>query len=168
MCKILRKTDSYGVSTIIGYALTLGICAMVLTSSVIIVSTYSNRRNESAARIEAQSLANRVVNMINEIVNLKQMMPDDAIDYQKTMETPDSLSTYNYYIEISQSKVTVKTTNGRVSESCTTYNVEDAVLGTNSIIGSINSKGVVINGGNKIKLSIAPTSIPVDMIVENA
>lgn len=160
------KENTFAVSTIIGYALTLVLCAMILTSTTFIVSTYVTRRNESAAEIEAQALANRIVNLISEVANFKQAMPSEEISYEKKISIPDKLTNYNYYIEITNSDVWVKTTNGQISESCTTYNVIKDIDLINSI--SSLSGGEIFPGNGYLKISIDDNSCPVDIVLESS
>ena len=164
----IAKENNFAVATIIGYALTLGICAMILTSTTFIVSTYVNRRSESAAKIEAQALANRIVNLVSEVANLKQMLPTEEINYEKKIKLPYKLTNYNYYIEIIDSDIWVKTTNGQINEKCTTYNVLKDTNLVNSI-STPSSSSKIYCGSGYLKISIDDTSVrPVDILLEDS
>jgi len=119
MHKIQIRSGDEGQSSIVGYALTLGMCAMILISSTFLVGNYMDERYESAAKIQAQSIANNIANSILEAANVKQMTPTGS--YEKNMELPDKIATYNYYIELDNGIIYVKSANGKISESSTVY-----------------------------------------------
>jgi hypothetical protein len=144
MQKILNKIRlrEDAVSQIVGYVLTILICGMILTSSTLIMGTYLEERKKAVARIEAQAIANRVVNIIIEAVTVKQMM--STAEFERRIDLPYKISDYDYYVEATDNAVWVKTADGEVNESCSTYNVVEEL-----IIEHISGK---VYSGNKYLL----------------
>jgi hypothetical protein len=71
------KNDTDAVSTIIGYTLTLVMCGMILTGSTYTMSMLVEKRTEAAARMEAQAIADRVVDIILDAAHFSQSRSSD-------------------------------------------------------------------------------------------
>jgi len=138
------KKDS-AVASVYGYALTIGICTMLLTSSTYMMTTYLERRIESAASLEAQSIANRLVGIIIELRNIKTLIP--TANYTRTMKLPDTIGNYPYYIEATDTTIYVNSTNGKIKEESTTYKVMEGLNVVSGIAGRVKS-------GNDITVGI--------------
>jgi hypothetical protein len=144
--KLIKNNNA--VSTIVGYALTLAMCAMILSSSVLIITQIVQNRSDAAARVEAQIIANRVVDIIIEAAEFSQEMEEDAI-YERVMQLPDRIGNYDYYVEATNDAIYVKTYNGRISEKCTTYLLMES-LGETPVYG-ITGK---VHSGTPILITI--------------
>jgi len=159
MRKILNKVRlrEDAVSQIVGYVLTILICGMILTSSTLIMGTYLEERKKAVARIEAQAIANRVVNIIIEAVTVKQMMP--TAEFERRIDLPYKISSYDYYVEATDNAVWVKTVDGKVSENCSTYNVVKEL-----IIDHISGK--VYSGNKYLLISLDSITNPVTIQIK--
>jgi hypothetical protein len=142
--KLLNRgyTDDFAQSTVIGYALTLSICALIFASSILMMSIYLDQRNQVAAKMEAQSIANSVVSMITEAAVVQELIP--GATYHRSMKLPPKISSYDYYVEATSSEIKVVSLDGRVSVSCSTFNI----LEGSSVIMGI--KGTVFSGNSNI------------------
>lgn len=131
------KKDKTAVSAIIGYILTLVMCAMILTSSVLMINMLVEKRSDASARIEAKAIANRIVDIIIDAAEVSQKSPN--IVYSRTMRLPDKIGNYNYYVEGTDDAIYVKSNNGRINEKCTTYNIMAGMENVYGITGKVYS-----------------------------
>lgn len=155
MRKTLKKKefDNAAQASIIGYALTICMCGMILGSSSLIMGAYLDQRNTTAAAVEAQSIANTVVSMITDAIAVKNQMPN--VEYNATFELPINIASYSYYIEATDSQVLVISSNNKISESCSTYNaIGGASLCTpmEPTCGSVISVSGKVTSANKYLL----------------
>lgn len=142
-------SDKKGVSNVLGYVFSFGIASVIMVSAVIVTTGIINNRVSAVAKLEAQSIANKVADAILEAATTWGSMPN--ADYQKMLDMPEDIAGRNYYVEITDSLVYVNTTDGQVSTSCSNYGAEQLGIG---ITG-----GRTYGGGNRLKILIDKSDI---------
>ena len=125
-----------GVSNIIGYMFSFAVASMVMVSAVFITMSIVDDKTSQVARIEAQNIANYLGTTVAEMVAMKEANPN--AEYSKTLDIPLDLAGKSYYVEITENRIYVNTTDGRVSASCTTYHADELNIGA---YGKISSGG---------------------------
>ena len=55
------------------------------------------------------------------------------------MNLPEKIGNYNFYVEGSNSAIWVNSTNGKISEKCSTYNIMSGVENVYGITGRVYS-----------------------------
>jgi hypothetical protein len=143
------KENKSAVSTILGYALTLGMCSMILVSSVFLLNLIIEKRTEAVAQVEAQVIANRIVDLILDAAKVSHEMPN--VEYSRSMRLPDKIGNYEYYVEGTNDAIYVKSMNGRIVQSCSTYNVMTDLETVYGITGKVYS-------GTNIEIKIGSAS----------
>ena len=136
------KSNKDGVSNILGYTFSFAVATMLMVSTVFMFNGVITDKTNHVAEIEAQNIANYVANAIAEAISIKQAMPE--ADYCKTLDLPNKIAGKNYKIEVTETEVYVKTLDGSVTETCSTYAVEG---GGSGIVPN------VINGNGKVTIS---------------
>jgi hypothetical protein len=69
--------------------------------------------------------------------------------YQRSMKLPPKIASYDYYVEATSSEIRVVSTDGRISESCSTFNILEGsavIMGIKGTVFSGNSNIVVTYG----------------------
>ena len=113
-------SNKTGVSNIVSYLFSLTIATMVMTGAIIITNTIIDDKINDVAEIEAENIANYVANAIAEAASIRESMPD--ADYEQKLSLPAKLAGKNYYLEVTDGVVWVKTTDGKVSKSAIVCN----------------------------------------------
>ena len=90
--------NTHGVSYSVGYVLSLGLTAIVITASLVTTTSYIDRNISKAAEMEAEILANQVANLIKQVYIIKHQYPD--ADYTTNLEIPYQLMDRYTYKEI--------------------------------------------------------------------
>jgi len=130
------RKNTHGVSNIIGYMFSFAVASMVMVSAVFITIGIVDDKTSQVARIEAQNIANYVANTVAEMVAMKEANPN--AEYSKTMDIPLDLAGKSYYIEVTEDRIYVNTTDGHVTASCSTYHADELNIGAS---GRINGGG---------------------------
>jgi len=130
------RKNTRGVSNIMGYMFSFAVASMVMVSAVLITMNIVDDKTSQVARIEAQSVANYVANTVAEMVAMKEANPN--AEYSKTMDIPLDLAGKSYYIEVTEDRIYVNTTDGHVTASCTTYHADELNIG---VSGRISGSG---------------------------
>jgi len=123
----LFKLGDKAVSQVIGYVLTFAIISATTVTVVYTTSVLLERRATAAAEIIAQDIANHVVDAITECIAMKQEFPD--ANYSRVINVPITINGRNYYIEATDERVYVNTTDGKVSARSTTYKQSELCVG---------------------------------------
>jgi parallel beta-helix repeat protein len=116
------KNNRDGVSNVLGYTFSISIAAILMVSAIFIFNGVIDDKTDEVAKIEAQNIANYVANSIAEAVSIKETMPE--ANYYKTLDLPERIAGKKYTIEVTETEVFVRTADGNVIESCSTYSVE--------------------------------------------
>ena len=116
------KNNRDGVSNVLGYTFSLSVAAILLVSAIFIFNGVIDDKTNEVAKIEAQNIANYVANAIAEAVSIKETMPEAY--YYKTLDLPERIAGKKYTIEVTETGVYVRTADGRIIESCSTYSIE--------------------------------------------
>jgi len=123
MKKILNnKINNKAVSHVLGFILTFSLASMVVATTLYTSTVLVDRSKRDAAEMEALSLANRVAGAVMEAAKMKQWYPNG--EYSKTLDIPNDLAGYRYYVEVSGDSIWVKTTGGEVEVEAPNYNLE--------------------------------------------
>lgn len=136
--KRLFRINNQAVSQVIGYILTFGIISTVTATVVYTTGVMIDRRSTVAAEIIAQSIANYLVDAITDGIAVKQDFPN--ADYSRTINVPLTINGKSYYIEATDDKVYVNTTDGRISAHSTTYGQEEICIGISGRAYPFNGK----------------------------
>lgn len=134
----MRKLqNNNAVSNILSYAFTFAIASMLVTSVVVVTNNVIDNKINEVAEIEARNLANYISNAIVEAASIKQAVSES--EYQKQIIIPLKLAGKDYFIDVLDDKVVVKTYDGKVSVSSSTYNTNDLGIGVaqTKISGSV-------------------------------
>jgi len=137
------KNNRDGVSNVLGYTFSISVAAILMVSAIFIFNGVIDDKTDEVAKIEAQNIANYVANSIAEAVSIKETIPE--ANYYKILDLPEKIAGKKYTIEVTETEVFVRTADGRVIESCSTYSVEGCDSG---IIPS-----VIRNKNDGLKLS---------------
>ncbi|HEC80934.1 MAG TPA: DUF2341 domain-containing protein, partial [Thermoplasmatales archaeon] len=138
---------SKAVSHVVGYILTFVVISMATATIIYTTSMLVESRVNSVTEVVAQDIANYVVDAITEALAVKQTYP--LASYSCTVDIPRDINGKSYYIDITDSKVYVNTTDG-VSVSSTLYGQEKLAIGVRGFIWS--------GGGDKLRISVNKTS----------
>lgn len=133
--------NNKAVTNVFGYALSISIAFTVMSSALLISTSIIDSKKNDVAELQAQSIANQVVDSIVDATLILQSTPD--ADYEKTLAIPDNIAGKDYYVEVTDFVVYVNTTDGAVSKSCTNYVSGDLNIG---VAGKVNC-------GNDLKIS---------------
>ncbi len=136
--------DTYGISGILSYLFSFSLATIVMVTSVFITTGVIDEKTTQVAELEAQSIANKISDGILEAMTIRETQP--TRNFSKTLKIPVDLAGRSYYVEAKNSTVFVNTTDGRVSESSTTYNSLNTDIGVSSL-------GRVYGGSGKIRVS---------------
>ena len=116
--RILKRNNS-AVSNVVGYMFSFVVTIMVMVSAVYVTDSIIDNKTNQVAEIEAENIANYIANVIVEAVNMRAAMPDST--YSKVLDLPSTIAGKEYYIEIRGSDVYVRTLDGGVTKSASTY-----------------------------------------------
>ncbi len=140
--RILKNNS--GVSHLIGYMLTLSLTTVIIAVTIITTNALIEEKASDASEIHAKNIANRVANAIINVYVLKEQYPN--ANYSTVLEIPLRLADhFSYYIEIDNSAVYVRSTNGNINEKSTLYNVTNKQ--------SIEISGKIYGGNGAINIS---------------
>ncbi|HDD57679.1 MAG TPA: DUF2341 domain-containing protein, partial [Thermoplasmatales archaeon] len=139
----LFRLGNKAVSQVIGYVLTFAIISATTVTVVYTTSVLLDRRATAAAQIIAQDIANHVVDAITECIAMKQEFPD--ANYSRVINVPITINGRNYYIEATDERVYVNTTDGVIHAKSTTYKQEELCIGIS---------GKVYPGDGKIRVYV--------------
>ena len=139
--RIFSSANRFGciaVSHVVGFILTFVVISAATATVIYTTGVLAENRIEYATRIVARDIANYVVDAITEAIALKQQYP--LANYSRVLEIPSDINGKPYYVEITDDRVYVNTTDGEVSESCTTYNQGELTVGISGKAYSYNGK----------------------------
>ena len=139
------RVDRKGVSHLIGFVLIFSLCVMLLVATLSILDSLVETKKNEVAREVALEVANRVCDAIVEAVTSARVLEDS--NYTKIVELP-SMEGMDYYIELSNGKVYVNTTDGRISVDKNVYGIEE--------LGFL-LKGKVYGSAGRVRISINAT-----------
>jgi len=137
--KLFRS--NHGVSQIVGFMLTFVIISSVSTVVIFNFNSIMQDRTNRAAELHAESIAGYVVNFLNDAVTAYLNEPKS--NYESFIDIPREIAGKSYYVELTEDRVYVNTTDGQISKSCTNYNAD---------IYGIGCKGRVYSDSSKIKV----------------
>jgi len=158
------KDNNRSVATIVGYILTLSLCMFILASSIFTINAFIENRSKAAGSVQAQSIANRISNIILDAAVLKQNNPNAG--FEKVIEIPNKLGTFDYYIELTDSAVFVESHNGLVKEKSTLYRVIKLNNGNTAVFSGIS--GRIHVDSNSIKIIVddsSPSQITIEGVI---
>ena len=118
---------------------------MISTVSIAVILSFNNsieERKNDAAALYAESIASYIADSMVYAVTTYLNSPDS--NYEKLIEIPDNIIGKSYYVELSEDKIYVNTTDGQVSEYCTSYEAK---------LYGISCSGRVYSGKDKLKIS---------------
>lgn len=137
--KLFRS--NHGVSQIVGFMLTFVIISSVSTVVIFNFNSIMQDRTNRAAELHAESIAGYVVNSLSDAVTAYLNEPKS--NYESVIDIPRDIAGKSYYVELTEDRVYVNTTDGQISKSCTNYNAD---------IYGIGCKGRVYSDASKIKV----------------
>jgi len=135
------RKNTHGVSNIIGYMFSFAVASMVMVSAVFITIGIVDDKTSQVARIEAQNIANYVANTVAEMVAMKEANPN--AEYSKAMDIPLDLAGKSYYIEVTENRIYVNTTDGYVTASSTTYHADELNIGASGKISGGGGQALI-------------------------
>ncbi len=136
--------NNRAVSQLIGYILTLGITASVVSVTLIVTDSTIDDRASNAAIIFAENLAARVSDAILNVCIMKDQYPNS--NYSISINIPGKLvDRYNYYIDLSNDLIYVNSTDGKIKINETTFNAPNNV--------KMDVNGRIYGSQQKLKIS---------------
>lgn len=130
-----------GVSHVIGYVMMVGLISATTVGVLLTTNSIISNRTQDAASLMAQDIANNVADAVMGAINARRTLYDAY--HETTLDIPYDIAGRYYYIELTETRVWVNSTDGTVSENCTTYNAEEFDYG-------ITGKGYPSDGKIKI------------------
>ena len=147
--RLLIKNKN-AISQVMGYLLSLILTALVITGSLYTTQMYIDQNFRSAALIYAEELANKVVDLLTNSYIVTQQYPQSS--YETSINIPTLLAgKYDYYIELQNDKVYVKTTDGQLTVSKNFYDISDKMFS--------NFEGKVYGSGGNLRVVYEPTEL---------
>ena len=122
-----HRSSSKAVSNVFAYMFSFTIVSIVMMSTIYASTTIISNKQSEGAVLQAENLANKIVDALVEVKTVADTMPD--AEYSKKIDIPTNLAGKSYYIDIVGSTVSVKTTDGSVSKSATCYSTQDITSG---------------------------------------
>jgi len=125
--KIINNNKA--VSQIVGFIISFLIISTITTTAIVTVSSITESRIIHASRITAESLINYITNSIIECSAAIKVCKN--ANYTKTIEIPPTLYGRSYYIEYNyeDEKLYIKSTDGKIKVSSTTFNQDVGFIG---------------------------------------
>jgi len=111
------------VSQIVGYILALQITAGLMVGIILISNDTINNSTKDAAEIIAEDIAHVVSDAVLGAVSTRRNI--DESSYEFVVDIPRTLVGKPYYVELTDKKVYVNSTDGFITVNCTTYNAEE-------------------------------------------
>ncbi|HEC86734.1 MAG TPA: DUF2341 domain-containing protein, partial [Thermoplasmatales archaeon] len=139
------RVDRKGVSHLIGFVLIFSLSVVLLAAALFTFNSLVDTKKNDTAREFALEVVNRVSDAIVEAVTSARVLEDS--NYTKIVELP-SIEGIDYYVELSNGKVYVNTTDGRISVNKNVYGTEE--------LGFL-LKGKVYGSAGRVKISINAT-----------
>jgi len=136
------------VSEVVGYALSLGLMAIILVSAYVVTNQTLDEKIKITGNIQAGNLADEIADVIINAINTRQNHPN--ANYSRILTVPDQIANRNYYIKITDSYVFVNSTDGIFSEKSSLYRTP--------IVNNIDVKDKLYGSTGQIKFTSYKTN----------
>lgn len=135
MARPLLRRDDGGVSEVIGFVLSFALSAIFLLIAMNSFWVAKDNTDGVVTAVELKTIANRVAARVVEAGLSAQEFPNATLDL--TVALPQELNGHLYYVDATASAIYVRSTDGSLSASATTFKL-DAVTGL-TVSGRVHS-----------------------------
>lgn len=132
--------DDGAITEVVGFVLSFALSAMFLLIAMNSFWVAKDNTDSVVTAVELKTIANRVAAKIVEAGLSAQEFPNATLNI--TVPLPQELNGHIYYVEATPSMVIVKSTDGALSASATTFKL-DAVPDI-TVSGTVHSSGEIL------------------------